>query len=124
MADAGKKILIADDSPLVVMLLSNLLKSQGYQVATASDGVLAVQRAYSEQPDLILLDIFMPRMNGYQVCRLLKKDPTVAGLPVIILTGSDEAGTAEFWSLETGADAFLVKGQEHEELLAAITRLI
>jgi adenylate cyclase len=124
MGDATKKILIADDSPLVVMLLSNLLKSQGYQVATASDGVLAVQRAYSEQPDLILLDIFMPRMNGYQVCRLLKKDPTVAGLPVIILTGSDEAGTAEFWSLETGADAFLVKGQEHEELLAAITRLM
>jgi PAS domain S-box-containing protein len=124
MAEVVEKILIADDSPLVVMLLSNLLRSQGYQVATASDGVLATQRAYSERPDLIVLDIFMPRMNGYQVCRLLKSDPAVAGIPVIILTGSEEAGTAEFWSLQTGADAFLVKGNDHEELLATVTRLL
>jgi PAS domain S-box-containing protein len=118
------KILVADDSPLVVMLLSNLLTSHGYEVATASDGILATQRAYSERPDLILLDIFMPRMNGYQVCRLLKSDPAVAGIPVIILTGSEEQGAAEFWSLHTGADAFMVKGQERQELLATVTRLL
>src|SRR6476619_5808063 len=106
MAEPGQRILVADDSPLVVRMLTNLLQSQGYEVVTANDGIEATQRAYSEGADLIILDIFMPRMNGYQVCRLLKNDPVIAGVPVIILTGSEESGSAEFWSLETGANAF------------------
>src|SRR5437764_14198748 len=74
-------------------------------------------------PDLILLDIFMPRMNGYQVCRLLKNDAAVAHIPVIILTGSDST-SAEFWSLQTGANAFMTKGFEPTELIDCVRRLL
>jgi PAS domain S-box-containing protein len=124
MVDPGKRILLADDSPLVLAMLTNLLESRGYQVVTAKDGIEATQRAYSEGADLIVLDIFMPRMNGYQVCRLLKNDPVIADVPVIILTGSEESGSAEFWSLQTGANAFLVKGCDREELVRAVERLL
>jgi CheY-like chemotaxis protein len=70
----GKKILVADDSAVAAAMLSNVLKSHGYDVVRAADGIEAVQHVYDESPDLILLDIFMPRMNGYQACRLLKDD--------------------------------------------------
>jgi PAS domain S-box-containing protein len=117
------KILVADDSALVAAMLARLLREAGYEVVRAADGIEAVQRAYSEAADLVILDIFMPRMNGYQVCRLLKNDPTVASLPVIILTGS-ESQSAEFWSLHTGADAFMTKGFDPPELLATVQRLL
>ena len=104
-SDTGKTILAADDSAVARALLSRLLKGAGYRVVTAADGIEAAQQAYRVMPDLIILDITMPRMNGYQVCRLLKRDPAVAHIPVIILTGADSRGT-EFWSLRTGADAF------------------
>jgi PAS domain S-box-containing protein len=123
MANADKKILVADDSAVVAAMLSNILKREGYSVVRAADGIEATQRAYSEVPDLILLDIFMPRMNGYQVCRLLKNDPAVAEIPVIILTGSDSS-SAEFWSLQTGANAFMIKGFEPPDLVATIDRLL
>jgi CheY-like chemotaxis protein len=99
-SDTGKTVLAADDSAVALLLLSRLLKGAGYRVITAADGIEAAQRAYAESPDLIVLDITMPRMNGYQVCRLLKRDPAVAHIPVIILTGADSRGT-EFWSLHT-----------------------
>src|SRR5438067_11171283 len=117
------KILVADDSPVVATMLAGTLAREGYQTVRAADGIEATQRAYSEMPDLILLDIFMPRMNGYQVCRLLKNDPVVAHIPVIILTGSDST-SAEFWSLQTGANAFMTKGFEPAELLASVRRLL
>src|SRR5213082_175175 len=103
MSGEGQKILIADDSALVAAMLSNILRGAGYEPIRAKDGIEATQLAYSQVPDLILLDIFMPRMNGYQACRLLKNDAAVAGIPVVILTGSDSS-SAEFWSLETGAN--------------------
>jgi twitching motility two-component system response regulator PilH len=118
-----KKILVADDSPVAAAMLSRLLRGAGCEVVSAIDGIEAVQRAYSEAPDLVILDIFMPRMNGYQVCRLLKTDPAVADLPVIILTGS-ESQSAEFWSLHTGADAFMTKGFDPPDLLATVERLL
>ena len=122
-SDTGKKILAADDSPVARALLSRLLKGAGYRVVIAADGIEAAQQAYSEVPDLIILDITMPRMNGYQVCRLLKRDPAVAHIPVIILTGAESRGT-EFWSLRTGADAFMMKGAEPADLLATIEKLL
>ena len=92
-------------------------------MVTASDGIEAAQLAYQEAPDLIVLDIEMPRMSGYQVCRLLKRDPAVAHIPVIILSSIDVRGT-EFWSLRTGADAFAVKGANSSDLLKTIQTLL
>ena len=117
------KILVADDSAVAAAMLSNVMKSRGYDVVRAADGIEAVQQVYRESPDLILLDIFMPRMNGYQACRLLKDDPAVAHIPIIIMTGSDSRST-EFWSLQTGADAFMTKGFDPTELLATVERLL
>ncbi len=122
-SNAGKTVLVADDSAVALMLLSRRLTGAGYRVVTASDGIEAAQQAYREAPDLIVLDITMPRMNGYQVCRLLKRDPTVAHIPVIILSAADSRGT-EFWSLRTGADAFMIKGADPTELLPAVERLL
>lgn len=118
-----KKILVADDSPVAAAVISRMLRGAGYDVIRAADGIAAAQQAFAERPDLILLDITMPRMNGYQVCRLLKSDPAVVHIPVVILTGSESLGT-EFWSLHTGADAFLLKAAEPEELLLTVQRLL
>ncbi len=118
-----KTVLVADDSAVALMMLSRRLTSAGYRVVTASDGIEAAQQAYRLAPDLIVLDITMPRMNGYQVCRLLKRDPIIAHIPVIILSAADSRGT-EFWSLRTGADAFIIKGADPVNLLPTIQRLI
>jgi PAS domain S-box-containing protein len=122
-SNAGKTILVADDSAVALILLSRRLTGAGYRVLTASDGIEAAQQAYREAPDLIVLDITMPRMNGYQVCRLLKRDPAVAHIPVIILSAADSKGT-EFWSLRTGADAFMTKGADPADLLPTVERLL
>jgi len=122
-SNTPKTILVADDSAIALLMLSRRLSGAGYRIVTAVDGIEAAQRAYSETPDLIVLDITMPRMNGYQVCRLLKRDPVVAHIPVIILSAADERGT-EFWSLRTGADAFMTKGANPTDLLPTVERLL
>src|SRR5207253_7598808 len=114
---------VADDSPVQLAMLSGMLERAGYEVVRATDGMDAAQRVYNETPDLAVLDIFMPRLNGYQVCRLLKGDPAVAHVPVVILTAFDSGG-AEFWSRQTGANAFMVKGFQPPELLAIVERLL
>ncbi len=118
----GLKVLIADDSPVVAKVLSSVLRRAGYEVVTAADGIEAAQAVYRELPDVVLLDIFMPRMNGYQVCRLIKQDEAVSHIPVLINTAS-EGRSAEFWSLHTGADGFMLKGISPDELLGAIARV-
>lgn len=112
------KILIADDSATVRDMLSRLLENEGYGVVCAVDGIDAIRTVYREHPDLILLDIFMPRMNGYQVCRLLKDDKITSSIPVLILT-SREGKEAKFWSMETGADEFMVKDANTREIIVA-----
>lgn len=119
----GAKILVADDSALAAKMLANVLKTRGYDVVMAANGIEAVQSVYSEAPALVLLDIFMPHMNGYQACRLLKDDPEVAHIPIVILTGSDSR-SAESWSLQTGADAFMTKGFDPTDLVTTIERLL
>ena len=123
-APLGLKVLIADDSPVVAKVLSSVLRRAGYEVVTAADGIEAAQAVYRELPDVVLLDIFMPRMNGYPVnCRLLpKQDEAVSHIPVLINTAS-EGRSAEFWSLHTGADGFMLKGISPDELSGAIARV-
>lgn len=119
----SQKILIADDSPTIVEMLKFALSSEGYEVVTAGDGVEAIEMVYKEAPDLILLDILMPKMNGYQVCRLVKGDKDTESIPVIMLTGQDQPKD-KFWGLETGADDFIVKDFESMALFEAIERIL
>ncbi|BCM92950.1 sensor histidine kinase ResE [Abditibacteriota bacterium] len=121
-APQGLKVLIADDSRIVTTVHSSILRNAGYEVVTAADGIEAMQAVYRELPDVVLLDIFMPRMNGYQVCRLIKQDSAVSHIPVLINTAS-EGRSAEFWSLHTGADGFMLKGIAPEELLDTIAHV-
>jgi signal transduction histidine kinase/DNA-binding response OmpR family regulator len=117
------KILLADDSPTILDVMQFLLQSQGYEVVTAADGIEAIAQTYQAEPDLILLDIEMPKMNGYQVCRLLKSDETTQAIPIIILTSRDQKSD-RFWGLSTGADEFMTKDFDSEEELFATIRKV
>ena len=118
-----KKVLIADDSPTVIRMLSYMLSALSCQVLTATDGVEAIKLSYSELPDLILLDILMPRMTGYQVCRLLKDDPRTKHIPIVMLTAKDQRSD-RFWGLATGADEYIVKEFEDDRLLETVEEIL
>ena len=118
------KILLADDSPTIVDVVRFLLESQGYEVVTATDGIDAISKIYATLPDLVLLDIEMPKMNGYQICRLLKSDEHTRDIPIIILTSRDQKSD-RFWGFSTGADEFITKDFEsEEELFTVIERIL
>jgi twitching motility two-component system response regulator PilH len=104
-------ILIADDSPLVLRMIQKMLEEAGFGVVTARDGLEAIEKAVAEDVRLVIMDVMMPRMNGYQACRLLKTEPLTHHLPVVILTSRDQAGD-RFWGLETGADYYITKDSE------------
>lgn len=113
------RILVADDSPVIRAAVTELLTSNGFEVVQAVDGIEAVQRFYSDLPDLVLLDLQMPGLNGYVACRLIKEDWKVAHIPVIILTAHQTAED-RYWAHKSGADAYITKDHLGEDLLAAI----
>lgn len=116
-------ILLADDSATVREMVSFFLKQEGYRVVCAKDGVEVVEKAMDEMPDVIVLDLVMPRMNGYQSCRLLKNEPTTADIPVIILTSQEQA-SRQYWGMQAGADAYVTKDSDLEALVTAIRQLL
>jgi len=119
-----KKILVADDSSTARNIIASLLRDKGYSVTEAVDGLDAINKAYQIYPDLILLDIFMPKINGHQVCRMLKNDELTKSIPLIMLTS---AATKEnrFWSLRTGADGFVAKeGKPLDDLAAMVEGML
>lgn len=116
------KILLADDSPTILEMVKFILEMGDYEVITASDGIEAVERTYETYPDMVILDIMMPRMNGYQACRLIKNDPATRHIPILILTSRDQASD-KFWGLVTGADAYMTKDFQPQQLLEALDRI-
>jgi len=122
---ALSKILIVDDEPNAVRLLRNLLIADGYQLLVAHSGAEALHVAQSEIPDLVLLDVMMPEMDGYEVCTKLRADPALANIPILMLTALDDRESM-LRGLEAGADDFLSKPFDSIELrarLRTITRL-
>jgi two-component system cell cycle response regulator len=119
---APRTILVADDSPLVLRMLERMLGEAGFSVLTAGDGLEAIEKAFAEDVSLVILDVTMPRMNGYQACRILKTEPLTRAIPVILLTGRDQPGD-RFWGLETGADYFVTKDSEPQKILELVQRL-
>ena len=118
-----RNILVVDDSPLVLDMMSKFLSANGFGVLTAHDGIEAVEKAFRELPDLIILDVMMPRMNGYQTCRLLKADHETCDIPIIMLTVRDQTSD-KYWGIQTGADVYLSKEFEQPILLKTIETLI
>ena len=116
-------VLIADDSPTLRRIVSSVLEREGFQIAFAEDGVEAVQSAFKVQPDVIILDVQMPRLSGYVAARLLKDDWQTTEIPVVLLTSLD-AASDRYWGAQTGADRFLTKDFEAPDLVEAIREVI
>ena len=119
----NKKILITEDSPTILAITKDTLESVGYSVICAVDGQEGLDKARKEMPDLIILDLMLPKIDGYKVCRMLKFDERYKKIPVILLTA--RAGETDVkLGREVGADAYIIKPFEPEILLSKITELL
>lgn len=118
-----RKILIVDDEPNIVISLEFLMKKEGFEVAVAADGEEALAQVAAFDPDLVLLDIMMPRRSGYEVCEALRADPARAGLIIVMLTAKGrESEVAK--GLALGADAYVTKPFSTKELVAQVKTLL
>lgn len=117
------KIMVVDDSPTELKLMSEPFEAGGFDLITAVDGEEALQKAESEKPDLIVLDVIMPKLNGYKVCRQIKTSDTTKGIKVILLTSKNQESD-KFWGQKQGADAYMTKPFSGEELLATANGLL
>lgn len=116
-------ILVVDDSPVVVEAVREALLNDGYSVLVANDGLEALDVIKSNHIDLILLDIDMPRMNGYQLCKLLKRDSNYKQIPIIMLTAkSSEAD--RIWGVKAGSDEYLTKPFNYSRVKEAMKRFL
>ncbi|MCM2357719.1 MAG: response regulator [Geobacteraceae bacterium] len=118
-----KKILAVDDEPNILMSIEFILEMEGYEVHTARDGEEALEVAERVRPDLILLDVNMPRKHGYEVCRIIRERPDMAGTKVIMLTAKGQTLERKK-GLEVGADEYVTKPFSAEDLLAKIRNMI
>jgi CheY-like chemotaxis protein len=123
---SGTKLLVVDDEPDAVLILARTLLARGHRVITAESGLQAINLAKAEKPDLILLDILMPDMDGTQVAAALQEDPTTRNIPVIFLTCLITKKTQEMGSRYHDADryAFIAKPYDLDNLLMEINRLV
>ena len=119
----GKTILIIEDEPRNRKLFRDLLQRNGFETVEATDGEQGVNLAKTIKPDLILMDIMMPKMDGLQATRLIKADPTTKCIPVLALTGSAMSGDKER-TLEAGCDGYIAKPVDIRELLKTVASFI
>ena len=117
------KILVVDDNEKNVELLEAILQPAGFDVLKAYNGKQAIEMVGQEHPGLLLLDIMMPELDGFQVCEMLRKDPQNAGLPVIMVTAKDKASDI-VQSLERGADEYIVKPIDKKEVLRKVEDML
>lgn len=114
-------VLLADDEADISLVARTRLEVSGFEVESAEDGMEALARFRVRRPDLVLLDLRMPRMDGYQVCRVLKSDPTTSGVPVIIFSSSSsQSRETERKCMELGADDYIRKPYSAEELVTKV----
>jgi twitching motility two-component system response regulator PilH len=112
-------VVIADDSPTLRRILTSVLTKEGFDIVLAEDGVSTVQQVFRTMPDVVVLDVQMPRVSGYVAARLLKDDWQTADIPIILLTSLD-AASDRYWGVQTGAERYFTKDFEAPQLVAAV----
>ena len=120
---ASRKVLIADDEQNIVISIEFLMKREGFQVLIAHDGEDALAKVQGERPQLVLLDVMMPKKNGYEVCQSIKSDPRLAATKVLMLTAKGR-DTEIAKGLAIGADAYMTKPFSTRELVAKARELL
>ena len=108
-------VLIVDDSRTAIAVLTKILEPTGYSIISALNGEEGIEMAKVHQPDMILMDVIMPGLNGFQATRILRKDEQTKEIPIIIISGNEQA-TEKFWGLRVGANGFLPKPVDRAEL--------
>lgn len=116
-------VLLVDDNPQNLELLAAYMEDLGTRVSTAADGQQAIDAVANQPPDLIVLDLMMPRLSGFQVCRKLKLDPETREIPIVVVTALNEVGDVER-AVESGADDFLTKPVNKLELVTRVRSLL
>ncbi len=116
------KVLVADDSPTQLSMMTEPFLEE-YDVITAKDGDEALEKAYSERPALIVLDVIMPKRNGFQVCRKIKSNEELKAMKIILLTSKSQESD-KFWGMKQGADAYVTKPFDNQELLTIAGELL
>ncbi len=119
----GRKILVVDDEPVLIETIAYNLEQAGYQVTTVTDGPSALEAARRETPDLVILDVMLPEMDGLEVCRLLRRENNTATTPIMMLTAKGEE-IDKVVGLEVGADDYVTKPFGRRELLARVRALL
>jgi len=119
---AKGRILVVDDEIYIVHILDFSLGMEGYEVLTALDGEQAVEKARSEKPDLIVLDIMMPKLDGYETCKRLKSDDATKNIPVILVSSKGEK-TDKVWGEEQGARGYVTKPYTSDQILGHLRAL-
>jgi twitching motility two-component system response regulator PilH len=119
---AIKRILIVDDSPTERHVLNDMLTKAGYEVVSSDNGEDAILKAKNARPDVILMDVVMPGLNGFQATRAISRDPDTRAIPIILCTSKSQE-TDKIWGMRQGARDYVVKPINRDELLAKIAAL-
>ncbi|MFM7602570.1 MAG: response regulator transcription factor [Pseudanabaena sp.] len=116
-------VLVVEDSVTQREMIEDLLKGSGLTVKTAGDGVEALEQIQGSCPDIVVMDIVMPRMNGYELCRRIKTDPKTERVPVVMCSSKDEEFD-RYWGMKQGADAYIAKPFQPQELVGTVKQLL
>ena len=117
------RVLIVDDSPSQLVGMKRIIEKLGHDILTAEDGALGVEAAKRELPDLILMDVVMPNLNGFQATRSISKEPTTSHIPIILVTTKDQE-TDRVWGMRQGAKAYLTKPVNEAALIKLVKELL
>ena len=119
----NETIMVVEDSPTYLRQISGLLQDQGYQTITAIDGEEAMEKAIQNDPTLIVLDVILPKKNGFQVCRQLKTSPATQNIKVLMLTSKSQ-DSDRFWGLKQGADEYMTKPFDEDQFVTTVSKLL
>lgn len=119
----SKRILIADDEPSIVISVEFLLKREGFEVSVARDGEEALERIRTDRPDLVVLDVMMPKLNGFEVCETVRADPELADVRILMLTAKGRDAEMRK-GLDLGADAYIAKPFSTRDLVERVKSLL